>query len=306
MRLERLFMKPIITPETDETIGENINGPTLMRVPSWLKNPLGKYYLYFAHHRGSFIRLAYSDTIDGPWKIYKPGVLQLSDCPHLEQNPANNIGHIASPDIYIDEENKRFLMYYHGSLPGSVNLRNQFTFVATSEDGIDFDSSYDEILGFTYMRAFKHDDGYLYTLDMAGKFRRSKDGISNFEEGPNLYGEEDVYSRKFDVRHHCFLKKGNTLYMMFTIREACPESLCITSMDISKDWTEWKFDSYEKLLEPEMDYEGVNYPLEPSKWGDQINVRQLRDPFMYEKDGVTYVFYTVAGECGIAVAKLIW
>lgn len=25
--------------------GENINGPSLIRVPAWVKNPLGRYYL---------------------------------------------------------------------------------------------------------------------------------------------------------------------------------------------------------------------------------------------------------------------
>ena len=39
--------------------GESINGPTLIRVPDWVKNPLGRYYLYFAHHAGKYLRLAY-------------------------------------------------------------------------------------------------------------------------------------------------------------------------------------------------------------------------------------------------------
>ena len=30
----------------------NINGPSVISVPDWVENPLGKYYLYFAHHRG--------------------------------------------------------------------------------------------------------------------------------------------------------------------------------------------------------------------------------------------------------------
>ena len=34
-----------------------LTDPSLIRVPSWVKNPLGKYYLYFAHHTGKYIRL---------------------------------------------------------------------------------------------------------------------------------------------------------------------------------------------------------------------------------------------------------
>ena len=40
-------------PEIDREHGfSNINGPSLVRVPEWVEDPLGKYYLYFAHHRG--------------------------------------------------------------------------------------------------------------------------------------------------------------------------------------------------------------------------------------------------------------
>ena len=51
---------PIISPDTDPSIGHNIQGPSLIRAPSWIKNPLGRYYLYFADHKGSYIRLALS------------------------------------------------------------------------------------------------------------------------------------------------------------------------------------------------------------------------------------------------------
>jgi hypothetical protein len=42
-------------------MGDNINGPAAIRVPEWIENPLGNYYLYFAHHQGTYIRLAYAD-----------------------------------------------------------------------------------------------------------------------------------------------------------------------------------------------------------------------------------------------------
>src|SRR5437016_6077328 len=76
--VRRLAGNPIITPATDSSIGSNINGPSLIRAPKWLEHPLGKYYLYFADHRGKYIRLAYADHLEGPWRIYKPGTLQLS------------------------------------------------------------------------------------------------------------------------------------------------------------------------------------------------------------------------------------
>ena len=57
---ERISDLPIITIdshkvlllEAEEFGYTNINGPSLIKVPHWMENPLGKYYLYFAHHKG--------------------------------------------------------------------------------------------------------------------------------------------------------------------------------------------------------------------------------------------------------------
>jgi len=77
----RLIENPILTPRSSPTIGANLNGPSLIRVPAWVSHPLGRYYLYFAHHRGKFIRLAYADALTGPWKVYEQGTLKLSEAP---------------------------------------------------------------------------------------------------------------------------------------------------------------------------------------------------------------------------------
>ena len=47
VRVTRLLDEPIIGPSVHPSIGENIQGPSLIRVPDWVNNPLGKYYLYF-------------------------------------------------------------------------------------------------------------------------------------------------------------------------------------------------------------------------------------------------------------------
>src|SRR6187549_1538527 len=73
----RLAQNPLITLRTSPSLGDNIDGPTVIRVPAWVERPLGRYYMYFAHHMGAFIRLAYADSIGGPWKIYEPGVVPV-------------------------------------------------------------------------------------------------------------------------------------------------------------------------------------------------------------------------------------
>ena len=46
--ITRLGDGPIITPDMDARMGSNIQGPSLIRVPDWVEDPLGQYYLYFA------------------------------------------------------------------------------------------------------------------------------------------------------------------------------------------------------------------------------------------------------------------
>ncbi|SUZ90028.1 uncharacterized protein METZ01_LOCUS42882, partial [marine metagenome] len=58
--VNRIGDGPIITPELDQRMGGNIQGPSLIKVPKWIENPIGQYYLYFADHRGEYIRMAYA------------------------------------------------------------------------------------------------------------------------------------------------------------------------------------------------------------------------------------------------------
>src|SRR5262245_62598063 len=76
VKVSRLAQNPLITVSSSPTLGGNVNGPSVIRVPEWIERPLGRYYLYFANHRGDFIRPAYSDSVAGPWKLHGPGVRQ--------------------------------------------------------------------------------------------------------------------------------------------------------------------------------------------------------------------------------------
>ncbi|MEL6793558.1 MAG: hypothetical protein AAFP78_08900, partial [Pseudomonadota bacterium] len=127
---ERLLDEPIIRPHMDRRMGDNINGPALIRMPDWAEG-LGRYHLYFSDHKGTYIRLAYSEAITGPWSMHEPGALDLKDSffptgdlppPPLEDRPpwaGEMLGgflytHIASPDVHIDHDARRFRMYFHG------------------------------------------------------------------------------------------------------------------------------------------------------------------------------------------------
>jgi hypothetical protein len=299
MRLNRFPVNPIITPALDRRIGSNINGPSLIRVPEWLPNPLGRYYLYFGHHQGEFIRLAYADDLAGPWRVYSPGTLQLAETPCH--------GHIASPDVHVDHQNRRIVMYYHGPALSRAEqerdsltqrypfLGGQRTFVATSEDGIHFVSQR-EVLGPSYFRVFRY-GGYLYALGMPGIFFRSRDGFTNFESGPVLFGQ--------DQRHTAVKLDGDTLTVFYSVAGDCPEHILAATIDLRPDWMAWQPSPPISVLQPEEIYEGADLPLVPSQRGAiHERVHQLRDPAIFEEEGQTYLLYSVAGESGVAMAEI--
>lgn len=109
MNAKRIANNPIITPSLHDSIGPNINGPSLIEVPEWVNNPLGNYYLYFASHQGKKIHLAYSDELSGPWNVTESGVLDLTEAGEGFDD------HIASPDAHVLEDDKEIILYYHGA-----------------------------------------------------------------------------------------------------------------------------------------------------------------------------------------------
>jgi hypothetical protein len=285
--------------------GENINGPSLIKVPDWIKNPLGKYYLYFAHHEGKYIRLAYANKLKGPWKIHENGTLKMEECIcNFKSEKLSNRRHIASPDVLIDSLKKEIVMYFHCPVytGGADSAKNypQVTLRATSKNGIDFKPE-KEILGASYFRVFKWDNQH-YAISVQGKLYKSKDGISNFIEGHNPF-KSDENSTK--IRHSAVLVRNKTLYVFYSRIGDKPERILLSKIKLTQDWTSWNATKPETILEPELDYEGINEPLETSLRGaSKKAVRELRDPCIFQEKKKTYLLYSVAGELGIGIAEL--
>ena len=295
MKAVRLPENPIIVPDMDERMGSNINGPSLIRVPAWAEGALGRYYLYFAHHQGKYIRLAYADDLRGPWRIHTPGVLELSD--------SFFPSHIASPDVRIWDDRQEIWMYYHGCcLPG------QWTRLAISSDGLRFEAR-EAVLGPPYWRTFEW-EGWRYALGMPGRFYRSHDGLDDWEEGPQAFAEEveRVVGGKTTpcgMRHSAVRVRGDSMEVFYSNRGDCPERILMSTVRLAGDWKDWRPSASLEILQPEMDYEGVDAPRVPSRGGSiHEPAWQLRDPAIYEEDGEAYLLYSVAGERGIGMAKI--
>jgi hypothetical protein len=287
MLATRIGEHAIIVPNMDERMGDNINGPSAMRAPSWLVAPLGKYYLYFADHDGDYIRLAYADELHGPWRIHTPGVLSLER--------SGFAGHIASPDVHVDHERQQIRMYFHGCDAGSTEGGEQFTRVAISKDGLNFEAN-PENLGPPYFRAF-HKDGAWFALAMPGRVFRSSDGLNDFVEGPNIL--------PLATRHSAIALDGNHATIVYTSVGDNPEHLQGMYADLRGDWDHWRIGESQSLLRPDHDYEGADCEAIPSARGLVTRrERQLRDPALFVDEGTTYLFYAVAGERGIALARL--
>ena len=284
--IERLGDGPIIRPDMDARMGDNINGPSLIRAPDWLPAPLGRYYLYFGHHDGRYIRLAYADSVAGPWRMHEPGVLPITE--------SGFKGHIASPDVYVDDEARQIRLYFHGADLPTANKQPQYTRVALSSDGLNFETR-EEFLGRPYMRTVPY-DGQFLSIAMPGIFYRSRDGLTGFEVGPSPFHE--------DMRHAALLIRGNRLLVFYSQIGHEPERILLSEIDLSQDWMDWRPTEPRLVLEPERDYEGGDLELRPSIRGWALEpVRELRDPAVFVEDGAHYLLYSVAGENGIALAQ---
>jgi len=182
-----------------EDEGANINGPSMIRIPDWISpaeraDPAAVYYLYFAHHAGDYIRMAWATDVQGPWTLYQTG----SQVPLGERGVLDNgdmtidVGlgieieenHLASPDVHIDNENQQIIMYFHSGSSTFFNgneINSQNTWVSTSDDGLEFlDNIRPVRLGSSYFRVFSH-GGELYSLDNSGFPRRALDPENPWE-----------------------------------------------------------------------------------------------------------------------------
>jgi hypothetical protein len=256
-------------------------------VPEWIERPLGRYYLYFGHHDGRYIRLAFADTLLGPWHTHEPGVLPLHE--------AGFEGHVASPDVHVVEERREIRLYFHGSDTKSGGGGEQSTRVALSRDGLAFSARPGDLAP-PYLRAFPR-DGWWYALVMPGILHRSPDGLEGFERGPALFDDE--------MRHAAVRPVDGALQVFYTNIGDRPERILAATVNVGDDWRSWSASAPVTVLTPERDYEGAGLPQLHSLPGRaRWPVHQLRDPAVFAEGDRTYLLYSVAGEQGIALAEV--
>lgn len=339
--VERIGTQALLADAAVERGYANINGPTVIEVPDWVQNPLGRYYLYFAHHKGRHIRLAYSDSPVGPWTVHEGGVLPLEqsgfttsldavsdghggltalvrtfELPVIRDylilalrakvsDPAerkargisaaaNRAPHVASPEVVIDHDARRMLLFYHG-----LDSRGgQSSRVAATVDGLNF-RPLDLAIFSTYLRHFRHRDTH-YLLGMPGVLYRSASLRGPYEPRGTILFEPDM-------RHAGLWLEADTLYVFWSRVGDAPERILLSQIELSDpDWDRWRATEPIDLLRPELDWEGAALPVQASLRGElDVAAHELRDPYVFrDSDGSLYLYYVGGGEKAIGVARL--
>lgn len=316
----RFAENPLVSVSSSPSVGDNVNGPSVIRVPHWVKKPLGRYYMYFAHHKGRHIRLAYASSLRGPWKVYEPGVLNDSATAFFRPQPdPPNAGlpytHVASPEIYVDNAHKKIVMWVHGywtegqrwpenRADAQAWLQShgygQYTQAAESADGLHF-AMLPAITKQSYLRVFHRGD-HVYAMARLGQLLRAKDISSSFDLGPNPFRDGPYAGR---VRHVAVVARKDYLDVFFSAIGDAPESILHTRIPTKGAWDQWRATAYEKVLTPESKYECPDLPTAASTAGEiQGPAKQLRDPAWLLDGGKAYLFYTVCGEQDVAGATI--
>ncbi len=348
-RVERLAGgKPVITRRMfadagHDRLGSNINGPSVIRVPDWIPparraNPKARYYLYFAHHHGRFIRMAWAVNVAGPYTLHgldgpdadgARGVLALGPDGRIDLAHGLALkGHIASPDVHVDGENRRIRMYFHGPADHRGSNVGQKSFAAQSADGLDFNAGIEPvILGLAYFRVFDYGGatyaiasrGALYKappepftppggFDFRGELWHREGGGNNDNPFQHDLDRDPARDPTGRLRHSAVRVAGEVLEVFHSRVGDRPERVLLTTVDLTAGaFTRWD-PTYPpaEILRPELEWEGAALPLKPSTGGSAAGVRQLRDPYVFEDaDGRLYLFYTGAGEEAIGVVRLV-
>lgn len=321
IRAERILDRPLIAPSMlpgDD--GESVNGPSLIRVPDWVANPLGRYYLYFAHHNGKYIRFAYADDIAGPWTLLPGGLLPVGEQKALR-------GHIASPEAVIDEETKQIYLFTHGSPRQGEGP--QVSTVAVSQDGRTF-RDLGGVVGPAYLRVFRH-EGAWYALNGSGRLHRTQQLGTPFVPLAQVI-EQDILDTldpwlrnepgaqpaerrpkngdgRYGIRHVGTDVKGDRLYVYFSCLQHRPERIIATTIELRGPPETWRARGVIEVLQPERPWEGADLPLAYSRGGSTIKygynrVRELRDPGVYREGDAAWLLYSTAGEYGLGLARL--
>ena len=319
----------------------NINGPTMIRVPDWVEQPLGKYYLYFSHHKGDFIRMAYADLIEGPWTVYEPGVLSLQQSGFpVNQVPALSVRAGLAElwdnfSIFIVRDS--MLAIYQALVTDRERRKDRG--LAVSQTRAPHIASPDIVVDNRNQRILMFFHGQRDSLSQITGIASSEDGL-NFTATETTvtavntryfaYGDQhyllsslgilfrsdnilgpytprDKSLFEVNLRHAAVMLEGDRLTVAWSKVGEAPERILLSQVDLSaSNWNRWRATEAVELLVPELPWEGASLAPMPSMRGELVSVaNELRDPYLFvDSDRKKYLLYVGAGEQAIGIASL--
>jgi|TARA_B110000908_G_C10249621_1_gene451085 hypothetical protein len=319
----------------------NINGPSLIAVPDWVENPLGNYYLYFSHHKGDFIRLAYADKVEGPWSIYEPGALELNQSGFPTDNiPPLSLGEgLAelwdSVSIYLFRDS---ILAVYQAVVTDQEIRKQRG-IAVSQSLKAHIASPEVVVDDPNQQIVMFFHGQRDSLSQVSGVAVSTNGVDFIATERNLGG---VYLRSFayqdqhyflaapgilyrsdellgdyqprqkslfgtDARHSAVLLQDDQLTVVWSRVGDAPERLLVSTVSLSSsDWDDWVPTYPTELMRAEQAWEGSELPVQSSLRGETNEpTNDLRDPELFvDADGQIYLLYVASGEQSIGIVGL--
>ena len=334
-------MSPRLTALAKEQGYNNVNGPSLIRVPDWLENPLGNYYLYFSHHKGDFIRLAYADTVEGPWSIYEPGALALKNSGFPSESiPRLSLGEGLAElwnavSIYLFRDS---VLAVYQAVVTDQEIRKQRGIAASqtlkahiASPEVVIDEANKQIVMFFHgqrdslsqvsgvatstngldFTASEKKLGAVYLRSFIYKdqyyFLAAPGILYRSDELLGVYEPRDKSLFGNDTRHSAVLLQGDQLTVVWSRVGDAPEQLLVSIVSLSSsDWDDWLPTHPTELLRAEQPWEGSELPLQSSLRGETSEpINDLRDPDIFvDSDGQIYLLYVAAGEQSIGVVGL--
>lgn len=252
--------------DKDDIGDDNVNGPSMIK-----RN--GIYTLYYANHRGKSIRVMTGQSIDN---------MDIDSDPIMLEDTVCNT-HIASPHAVVAGDVN--ILYFHGDCDDG-----QHTFHAILDSNN------------TLLEVTDSPEAHFY-LKTHGQYAIAKKGNEcGIIYQASGYGWNPIFELIPNMRHADIKIDGDVMTIFYTRVGDEPEHIRVAVLNMI---TEEIINDYE-LLRPMEQWEGVDLPVQPSKFGASWSrVNQLRDPAFFEDDdGTNYLFYSYAGESGIGYVKL--
>lgn len=269
----------------------SVGGAAMLVVPKWLKNPRGKYYLYSASSRGTYIRMNVADDVAGPYHTQEDGVL------HMDTDVKFCKDHMLGPSILVDDDTEELVMYFRCNCKNTddkqCDMNGEVVFAATSKDGYAWKASHDAV---TSVSASVVKIGSFYYLFNKDTVYYSEDKVTGWKSS----GKPANTDKNAKMQFPSMMVVGNKVVSTWSNREADTIDYAVASLE-GKDLSEpLTGDFWSSFGNPAVLVRQTEEWEKPLHGGNAV-----KDPTLFkDHNGHIMMTYTVAADTGIGLALI--